>query len=245
MSVSSATCCVAKRELTSYFASPVAYVFIVIFLALTGFFTFMVGDFFARNQADLQPFFFWHPWLYLFLVPAIGMRLWSEERRSGSIELLLTLPLTDWQAIIGKFVAAWAFLGLALALTFPAVITVAFLGDPDGGAIFSGYIGSFLVAGVYLSVCNLASSFTRSQSVSFILGVVGCLLLVLSGWRPVTRIFAGWMPTWFIDGLQAFSIIPHYESLQRGVVDLRDIVYCLSVVAFCLYATGVSLKSKR
>lgn len=234
-----------RRELTSYFASPVAYVFIVIFLVLAGFLAFPVSEFFARNQADLQPFFFWHPWLFLFLVPAIGMRLWSEERRSGSVELLLTLPITDWEAIMGKFLAAWAFLALTLALTFPAVLTVAYLGNPDEGAMATGYLGSLMIAGVYLAVCNLASSVTRSQTVGFILGVVGCLFIVLSGWRPVTDLFAGWTPKAFVAGLQAFSVLPHYESLQRGVIDLRDIVYCASVIVFCLYATGVVLRNRR
>lgn len=241
----SSTLSIFRRELVSYFASPVAYVFIVIFLVLAGFMTFPVSEFFARNQADLQPFFFWHPWLYLFLVPAIGMRLWSEERRSGSVELLLTLPITDWEAIAGKFLAAWAFLALTLVLTFPAVLTVIYLGNPDEGVILSGYVGSFLLAGVYLSICNMASSLTRSQTVGFILGVVGCLFIVLSGWSPVTDLFAGWTPRWFVDGLQAFSVLPHYEALQRGVIDLRDIAYSVSVIVFCLYVTGVVLRNRR
>ena len=236
---------IAKRELGSYFASPVAYVFIIIFLVLTGFFTFMVSDFFVRGEADLRPFFLWHPWLYLFLVPAVGMRLWAEERRSGTLELLLTLPITPWQAICGKFVAAWLFLGLALALTFPIILTVAWLGDPDGGMIFTGYLGSFLVAGVYLAIGNMTSAMTRSQAVSFILSVVLCLLLVLAGWGPVTNMFVKWAPARLVDAVAAVSIMPHYEGLQRGVIDSRDLIYYASVIAFALFCTTVIVRSRR
>src|SRR5262245_56520650 len=179
---------IAKRELNGYFASPVAYVFIVIFLLLNGFFTFMLGGFFERGQANLSSFFIWHPWLYLFLVPAAGMRLWSEERRLGTLELLLTMPITPWQAIVGKFIASWAFLVLALVLTFPVVCTVSYLGDADGGAIFAGYVGSALIAGGYLAVTCLTSAMTRSQVISFILSVVICFFLILAGWEPVTNL---------------------------------------------------------
>src|SRR3954451_21220976 len=178
---------IAKREIAGYFASPVAYVFIVIFLLLCGFFTFMLGGFFERREASLVSFFLWHPWLYLFLVPAVGMRLWSEERRQGTMELLLTMPITSWQAIVGKFVASWLFLGLALALTFPVVLTVNYLGHPDNGVIFCAYIGSFLLAGAYLAVSCITSAMTRNQVISFILSVVVCLFLILAGWPPVTR----------------------------------------------------------
>src|SRR3990172_632871 len=152
---------IAKRELGAYFTSPVAYVFIVIFLLLAGFFTFMMGGFFERREAGLTAFFMWHPWLYLFLVPAVGMRLWSEERRLGTMELLLTMPVTTWQAIAGKFLASWLFLALALALTFPVVITVNWLGAPDNGVIFAGYAGSVLLAGSYLAVSCMTSAMTR------------------------------------------------------------------------------------
>ncbi|MDA1274665.1 MAG: ABC transporter permease subunit, partial [Verrucomicrobia bacterium] len=179
---------IAKRELGGYFASPVAYVFIVIFLLLVGFFTFMVGGFFERGEASLtMPFFVWHPWLYLFLVPAAGMRLWSEEWRSGTMELLLTMPITTWQAIVGKFVASWLFLALALALTVPVVITANYLGTPDNGVIFCGYIGSLMLAGSYLAISCMTSAITRNQVISFILSVVICLFLILAGWPPVTR----------------------------------------------------------
>src|ERR687889_2905503 len=177
---------IMKRELGGYFTSPIAYVFLVIFLLLTGFFTFTVGNFFERGEASLVSFFTWHPWLYLFLVPAVGMRLWSEERRLGTLELLLTLPITTWQAIVGKFLASWLFLGLALVLTFPVIITVNWLGNPDNGVIAAGYLGSFLLAGAYLAVSCMTSAMTRNQVVAFILAVVVCLFLVLAGFTPVT-----------------------------------------------------------
>jgi len=178
---------IMKRELGGYFTSPIAYVFLVIFLLLTGFFTFTVGNFFERGEASLVSFFTWHPWLYLFLVPAVGMRLWSEERRLGTLELLLTLPITTWQAIVGKFLASWLFLALALALTFPVVITVNWLGDPDNGVIFAGYIGSLMLAGGYLAVSCMTSAMTRNQVISFILSVMICLFLILAGYTPVTQ----------------------------------------------------------
>src|SRR3954470_8282792 len=180
---------IAKRELGAYFSSPLAYVFIVIFLLLCGFFTFMVGGFFERGEASLvRPFFDWHPWFYLFLVPAVGMRLWAEERRVGTIELLLTMPITAWQAIVGKFLASWLFLALALALTFPIVITVNYLGAPDNGVILCAYVGSWLMAGAYLAIGSLTSAMTRNQVISFILSVVICLFLILAGWPPVTNL---------------------------------------------------------
>jgi len=236
---------VAKREMAGYFASPVAYVFIVIFLVTTGFFTFNVSRLFETNEASLATFFLWHPWLYLVLVPAIGMRLWSEERRYGTLELLLTMPITPTQAIVGKFVAAWLFLALSLVLTFPVVITVNYLGDPDNGVILTGYFGSFLVAGTYLAVSNLTSSMTRNQVVSFITSVVVCLFLVLAGWPPVTDMLVHWAPAWTVDALAAFSVMPHYDGLQRGVIDTRDLLYFVSVIVFMLFTTGVVLRSRR
>jgi len=234
-----------KRELASYFSTPVAYVFIVIFLMLCGFFTFMVGNFFQRNEASLASFFLWHPWLYLFLVPAAGMRLWSEERRAGSIELLLTMPVTVFEAIMGKFLAGWVFLGLALGLTFPIIATVAYLGDPDGGVLFAGYLGSFLMLGAYLSISSMTSAMTRNQVVSFITSVVVCLFLILAGWPPVTNMLVNRAPAWLVEGVAAFSVIPHFDGLQRGVVDTRDLVYFLSLMAFSLFTTGVILRSHR
>lgn len=236
---------ITKRELSSYFASPVAYVFIVIFLLLTGFFTFALGGFFELGQAVADSFFRWHPWLYLFLVPAVAMRLWSEERRLGTLELLLTLPVTATQAIIGKFLASWAFLGLALFLTFPVVRTLNYLGDPDNGVIFCGYLGSFLLAGAYLAVGCMTSALTRNQVVSFILSVVICLGLVMVGFPPVTELIGSWMPDWMVNTVAGFSVYPHFEELQRGVVDLRDLVYFLSLIGFSLFTTGVIIRSIR
>jgi ABC-2 type transport system permease protein len=236
---------IAKRELNGYFASPVAYVFIVIFLLLNGFFTFMLGGFFERGEASLVSFFMWHPWLYLFLVPAVGMRLWSEERRLHTLELLLTMPLTAWQAIVGKFIASWAFLVLALALTFPVVLTVAYLGDADGGTILAGYLGSALLAGGYLAVTCLTSAMTRNQVISFILSVVVCFFLILAGWEPVTNLLVRWAPDWLVQVVSGFSVMPHFLGFQRGVVDTRDVVFFGSVIGFALFSTGVIIRNLR
>lgn len=235
---------IARREWYGYFNSPVAYVFIIIFLVLAGFFTFAVDHFYEANQADLQRFFRWHPWLYLILVPAVGMRLWSEERRSHTIELLLTLPVTPMQAILGKFAAAWLFLILALALTFPVVLTAAYLGSPDGGVIFTGYVGSAFLAGAYLSLAMFTSALTKNQVISFIVAVVLGLFLILAGYPPVTDLLARVAPVWMVDGVAAFSFMSHYETLQRGVLDLRDLVYFASVIGFMLFATHVVLQQK-
>lgn len=237
---------IAKRELSSYFSSPVAYVFIVIFLLLSGFFTFMAGGFFERRTATLDAFFLWHPWLYLFLVPAVGMRLWSEERRMGTMELLLTMPITTWQAIVGKFIASWLFLALALAFTFPVVLSVNYLGDPDNGVIFAGYFGSFLMAGAYLAISSVTSALTRNQVVSFILSVVICLLLILAGWRPVTDLLSTFSDNpALVEMVSAFSVMTHFEGFQRGVVGLRDFLFFAMMIGFCLFTTGVIIRSHR
>jgi ABC-2 type transport system permease protein len=235
---------VAKRELVSYFMSPVAYVVIVIFLLLSGFFTFMVGGFFERGEASLVSFFIWHPWLYLFLVPAVGMRLWSEERRLGTIELLLTFPITSWQAIVGKFLASWLFLGLALVLTFPLVVTVSYLGNADLGVIACEYVGTFLMAGCYLAIACMTSAMTRNQVVSFILSVVICLFLILAGWPPVTKMLEEWTP-WLVQAVAGFSVMTHFESFQRGVLDSQDVIFFLMVMGFSLFATSVIIRSHR
>jgi len=236
---------IARRELASYFASPVAYVFLVIYLLLTGFFTFTVGAFFERGEASLISFFVWHPWLYLVLVPAVGMRLWSEERRAGTLELLLTMPVTAWQAILGKFLASWAFLAIALALTFPVVITVNLLGSPDNGIIVAGYLGSLLLAGAYLAISCMTSAMTRNQVVAFILAVVICLFLILCGFNPVTDLLTRWASPAFVDTVAAFSVITHFDGFQKGVIDTRDLFYFLSVIGFALFATGVILRNYR
>jgi ABC-2 type transport system permease protein len=238
---------IAKREMSGYFASPVAYVFIVIFLLLVGFFTFMLGFFFERGEASLrESFFLWHPWLYLFLVPAVGMRLWSEERRQGTMELLLTMPITAWQAIVGKFLASWLFLALALVLTFPVVITVNYLGNPDNGVIFCAYIGSMLLAGTYLAISCVTSAITRNQVISFILSVVICLFLILAGWPPVTRMIENLADSpRLVEAVAAFSVMTHFEGFQRGVFNTRDLVFFLAVIGFSLFTTSVIIRAHR
>ncbi len=236
---------IAKRELTGFFASPVAYVFIVIFLLLCGFFTFMAGGFFERDQASLVAFFMWHPWFYLFLVPAVGMRLWSEERRQGTMELLLTMPITSLQAIVGKFLASWIFLMLALALTFPVWITVNYLGYLDNGVVVCSYLGSALMAGGYLVIAGMTLVMICNQVVSFILSVVICLFLILAGWPPVTRLLDTLDWTWVSHLAAALSVMTHFEAFQRGVIDFRDLVFFLSVIGFALFTTGVIIRSHR
>jgi ABC-2 type transport system permease protein len=236
---------IARRELGAYFTSPVAYVFLVIFLLLTGFFTFTAGSFFERGEASLAAFFGWHPWLFLVLVPAVGMRVWAEERRSGTMELLLTMPIAPWQAIVAKFLASWVFLAVALVLTFPAVITVNLLGTPDNGIIAAGYLGSLLLAGAYLAVTCMTSAMTRNQVVALILSVVICLFLILAGFNPVTDLLARWASPAFVDTIAAFSVVTHFDGFQRGVIDARDFVFFLSVIGFALFATGVIIRSHR
>ena len=238
---------IAKRELSAYFASPVAYVVIVIFLLLTGFFTFMLGHLLERNDASLVAFFMWHPWLYLFLVPAVGMRLWSEERRQGTMELLLTMPITPWQAIVGKFLASWLFLAIALALTFPVAWTVNFLGSPDNGVILATYIGSLLLAGSYLAISSMTSAMTRNQVISFIISVVICFLLILVGYPPVTDFLyqtLGFGQS-FVEMVASFSVMTHFEGFQRGILDSRDTIFFLSVIGFALFTTGVIIRGHR
>lgn len=234
-----------KRELGGYFTSPIAYVFLVIFLLLTGFFTFTVGSFFERGEASLVSFFTWHPWLYLFLVPAVGMRLWSEERRLGTMELLLTMPVTPWQAIVAKFLASWLFLALALVLTFPVVLTVNYMGDPDNGVIMAGYVGSLLLSGAYLAISCMTSALTRNQVISFILSVMICLFLILAGYTPVTDLLTRWANPVVVQVVAAFSVMTHFEGFQRGVLDLRDLVFFASVMLFALFTTGVIIRNQR
>jgi ABC-2 type transport system permease protein len=237
---------ITKRELGAYFSSPVAYVFIVIFLLLCGFFTFFVGNFFERGQASLSaPFFDWHPWFYLFLVPAVGMRLWAEERRVGTIELLLTMPVTTWQAIVGKFLASWLFLGVALALTFPVVISVNYLGSPDNGVIFAAYVGSWLMAGAYLAISSMTSAITRNQVVSFIVAVVACLFLILCGFGPVIELLEGLGKPALVNLVTSFSFVTHFSGFQRGVLDSRDVIFFASVIGFSLFTTSAILRSHR
>jgi len=220
-------------------------VFIVIFLVMAGVFTFYIGAFYDRGIADLDPFFNFHPWLYLFLVPAIAMRLWAEERRSGTVELLLTLPLTTWQAVLGKFLAAWLFVGLALLLTFPVWLTASYLGNPDHGVIAAGYIGSWLMAGGFLAIGACMSALTRNQVVAFILSVVVCFGFLLSGLPMVTDLFSGWAPQALLDTIANFSFLAHFATISRGVIDLRDLVYFALVIVFWLLANTIVLEMKK
>ena len=236
---------IAKRELAAYFESPVAYVFLVIFLLLAGFFTFTFGGFFERGEASLAAFFNWLPWLFLFLVPAAGMRLWSEERRLGTIELLLTMPVAAWQAIVGKFLASWLFLIVALALTFPMIVTVNWLGDPDNGVIVSGYVGAALLAGAYLAISCITSALTRNQVIAFILAVVLCLLLILVGFTPLTDLLARWASPWVVESVAKFSVLTNYDGFQKGVLDSRGLLYFFSIMGYTLFVTGVVIRNQR
>jgi ABC-2 type transport system permease protein len=234
-----------RREFASYFATPLAFVFIVIFLVFVGIFTFFVGDFYRANQADLSAFFTYQPWLYLFLMPALSMALWSEERKSGSIELLMTLPVTLWQAVVGKFLASWAFAGVALALTFPIWITVNYLGDPDNGAIFAAYVGSLLTAGAYLAVGAVLSAATRSQVIAFIFTAVVCFLLLLCGWQPLIDPLGTLLPQSMVDAIASLSFMTHFTSIAKGVIDLRDLFYFGTLIAASLAATAIVLDMKK
>ena len=241
----SPTMAVLRRELRSYFVTPVAYVFLVIFLVLSGILTFYVGDFYDRGIADLQPFFVMHPWLYLILVPAVSMRLWAEEAKSGTLELLLTLPINLWQAMLGKFLAAWFFVGLALLLTFPVWVTVNYLGSPDNGIIIAGYVGSWLMAGAFLAIGACLSTITSSQVVAFILTAVVCVLLILAGQSQVLDFFQGTLPRRLVNGVAHLSMLRHYEGIARGVLDVRDLLYFVLTIAAWLTAGVLVLDMKR
>ena len=236
---------IAKREFLGYFATPLAAVFLTIFVAATGAFAFFIGGFFLRGQANLDAFFVYHPWLYLFLVPAVAMRLWAEERKSGTIELLMTLPITPAEAIVGKFAAAWAFVGLALILTFPMWITVNVLGDPDNGVILTSYIGSFLVAGAFLAIGSFVSSLTKNQVIAFIVSATACFLLVTSGMEIVQNVFRVWTPTIVSDAISSMSVLTHYDEITRGVISLSSIVFFVSIIVFALFANAVAVAQKK
>lgn len=234
-----------RREFASYFATPLAAVFIVIFLLLAGAFTFYLGDFYETGQADLQVFFRFHPWLYLLLVPAVAMGLWAEERKSGTLELLLTQPVTLWQAVLGKFFAAWAFVGLALSLSFPIWITVNWLGNPDNGVILASYLGSLLMAGAYLAVGSCLSALTRSQVVAFILTVLVCLLFLLAGFPLALDPLRAIAPQPVVDAVSGLSFLTHFQAVTRGVLDLRDVLYFLFAIAAWLFATVLVIEIKK
>jgi ABC-2 type transport system permease protein len=239
------TMTICRRELQSYFSSPLAYLFIAVFLSMSGVFTFSVARFYEAQQAALESFFNWHPWLYLFLVPAISMRLWAEERKSGTIELLLTLPVSLYAAVIGKFLAAWALIAIALFLTFPLLITVNVLGDPDNGVILTAYLGSLLMAGSYLSIGTLISALTRNQVISFVVTVVICFLFLLAGFPIVIDWFVGWAPDALIEAVSSISFFTHFNSISRGVVKMTDLVFFASLMIIGITACTLVLEQKK
>ncbi|KAA0693140.1 ABC transporter permease [Halopseudomonas laoshanensis] len=234
-----------KRELGSYFSTPLAYIFIVIFLVLSAVFTFYLGGFYESGQADLNAFFNFHPWLYLFLVPAVAMRLWAEERKSGTIELLMTLPVSRSDMVLGKFLAAWVFIGIALLLTFPIIITVNYLGAPDNGAIFTGYLGSWLLAGGYLAIGSCMSALTKNQVIAFIVSVVACFIFIVSGFSLWLDLFTGWAPQWLLDAIASLSFLIRFDAISKGVLDLRDLLYFVSLMAVWLLATAIVIDLKK
>jgi ABC-2 type transport system permease protein len=234
------------KELKGYFETPVAYVFLVVFLMLAGLFTFYLGNFYASEQSNLVSFFTWHPWLYLFLIPSISMRLWAEERRSGTIEILLTLPISTFESVIGKFLAAWIFAGIALLLTFPIFLTVNYLGDPDNGIIFVSYLGSFVMAGAFLAVGSCISAMTQNQVVSFVVSITVCFLFTLSGFPIVLDFFSALnFPQFLIDTISAFSFIQNFDDILKGALNLKNIVYFVSFIVFWLYINIVVIDTKR
>ena len=241
----STTWAVFRRELKSYFNTPLAYIFIVIFLFLTGIFTFYLGSFFNRGQAALTPFFNFHPWLYLFLVPALAMRLWAEERKSGAIELLLTLPVSLWSTVLGKFLAAWVFVTIALSLPFPMWITVNYLGQPDHGVIIASYLGSVLMAGGYLAIGSCVSAATKNQVIALVISVVVCFLFTVSGAPIVLDFFAAWAPQLLLDAIASFSFLTHFNAIQNGVIDLRDLIYFVSLILLWLFANLLIVDLKK
>jgi ABC-2 type transport system permease protein len=236
---------IMKREFNGYFATPVAYVFIIIFLLLTGFSTFYVGNFFERGEADLYPFFSLHPWLYILLIPAISMRLWAEERKSGSVELLMTLPVSVFEAVLGKFFAAWAFTGLALLLNFPLWITVNYLGNPDNGVIIASFLGSLLMAGGFLAIGSCISAITKNQVIAFVLSLIISLIFVLSGYGIVIDFFAGWAPQTLVEAISSFSFLTHFDAISKGVIDLRDMMYFISLIAIWLFANALIVNARK
>ncbi len=236
---------ITKRELQAYFTSPLAYIFAAIFVALTGAFTFFLGNFFERGQADLAAFFLYHPWLYLILVPAIAMRLWAEERKTGTIELLMTLPISPTEAIIGKYLAAWIFLGVALLLTIPIWITVNILGDPDNGVIIASYFGSFLMAGTFLAIGSCISALTKNQVIAFIISAAICFCFVMAGTELVLNVFRAWAPQFIVDAIASMSFIGHFNDITRGVFGISNLIFYLSMITFFLFANAIIVEQKK
>lgn len=245
MSFWNATYAVFRREFAGYFATPLAYVFIVIFLLAMGSFTFYFGQFYNNGRAELNIFFGFHPWLYLFLIPAISMRLWAEEQKTGTLELLLTLPISVTAAVIGKFLAAWAFSGLALLLTFPMWFTVSYLGDPDHGVIVASYFGSWLMAGGYLAIGSCISALTNNQVIAFVVTVVIAFMFTISGHEIVLDFFQGWAPLALTSMISSFSFLTHFAAIMDGVIDLRDLVFFGSLIALFLFVNVIVIDQKR
>ena len=236
---------ICRRELSGYFGTPIAYVFLAIFVFLSGIFAFYIGDFFGGGQADLQSFFQFHPWLYLFLIPALAMRLWAEERRAGTIELLFTLPVTMVQAVMGKFLAAWIFTAIALALTFPLWVTVNYLGDPDNGVVLAGYLGSLLMAGAFLAIGSCISALTRNQVIAFVVSGVVCLGFVLSGFPLVLELVDALAPAIVVDAVRSFSFLTHFQAISKGVLQAGDVVYFVSLIVFWLFVNAVAIEWRK
>jgi ABC-2 type transport system permease protein len=233
---------VFKREFLSYFRSPVAYVFLAIFTIAGVILAFFVGGFFKGGEASMRNYFSFYPWLFLFLIPAAGMRLWSEEKRVGTVELLFTLPITTLEAVLGKFLAAWAFLTIAILLSLSLAGTIAYLGSPDWGVVVSTYLGAILMAGGYLGICSLTSALTKNQVISFVLSVTVCLVILFLGWSVFTEVLISVFPTWLVDLLSNFSFIPHFEAFTKGIIDPKDVVFFLSLIGFTLFLNVVALE---
>lgn len=236
---------IAARELKSYFGTPIAYVFLVIFIMLSGVFTFYVGNLFSRGSADLDPFFTYLPWLYLVLIPAVSMRLWAEERKTGTIELLMTLPVEPWEAVCGKWLAGLAFIALSLLCTFPLWITVNVLGDPDNGVIAAGYLAALLLAGVFLAVGSCMSALTKNQVVAFVLAVAACFVILVCG-TPIVLDAIRWaMPLPVVEAVSSLSALVAFESMTRGVIEAVTLVYVVSMILFWLFATAIVVSLRK
>lgn len=239
------TAIIAKREFAAYFSTPLATVFLIVFVALGGALTFYVGDFFDRGLADLYPFFAYQPWLYLIFVPAVAMRLWAEERKTGTVELLMTMPISPWSAVLGKFFAAWAFIAVALALTFPIWITVNLLGDPDNGVILTSYLGSLLMAGAFLAIGAFVSALTKNQVIAFILTATLCFLFLMSGVDLVQNGLRAWAPSIVTEAVAFMSLLTHFKQIARGVVEAPTVVLFVSLIVFFLFASMIAIDQRK
>lgn len=234
-----------RRELADYFYTPIAYVFLTIFLVLTSVFAFHVGGFFERQQADLASFFSFHPWLYLVLAPALGMRLWAEERKTGTIQTLLTLPISTFSAVLGKFLASWVFTAFALVLTVPMWLSVNYLGNPDNGVILSSYLGSLLLAGSYLAVSSCMSAMTQNQVIAFVLGVVVNLFFTLGQLAFIQNILSNWLPAILAETIISLNYLTHFNTITKGVISVSSIVFFLSVSALFIFLSVIAVDLKK